>query len=48
MKGINKLAAVLCLLMLPSTVFAEQIDRPQHPKMVASSTQYDTPQTTPY
>lgn len=47
MKGINKLAAVLCLLMLPSTVFAEQTDRPQHPKIVVSSTPHDTPQTTP-
>ena len=47
MKGINKLAAVLCLLMLPNTVFAAQTDRPQHPKAVVSSTQYDTPQATP-
>lgn len=47
MKGINKLAAVLCLLMLPNTVFAAQTDRPQHPKTVVSSTLHDTPQATP-
>lgn len=39
--------AVLCLLMLPSTVFAAQTDRPQHPKTAAISTQYDMPQTAP-
>lgn len=40
MKGL-KIAAALCLLILPGTVFAAQADRPQHPKTAVSSTQHE-------